>query len=78
MVNKSNWTNSQTPASASWSRAGGIDTNVPAYDDATLAYDDSATYYDGFNATTITTEDVKFDNWTNTQTPSNSTWIDIS
>lgn len=77
-MNKTNWNNSGTPANATWSRTGGIDSVTTTYDDSTVSYDSSIIYYDGYDATTITTEDVKFDSWTSAQTPSNAAWTDIT
>lgn len=60
---------------SNWSRTSGIDTSIPIYDDPTISYDDSIEYYDGYNAATITTEDVKFDNWSATaEIPLNALW----
>lgn len=75
-MNNTNWTNTQTPANAQWSRTSGIDSVTTTYDDIMVSYDSSTTYYDGYDATTITTEDVKFDSFTNAQTPSNAAWTE--
>lgn len=73
-VNNSSWSDASTPQNAAWARTSGIDTSISEYDDATLSYDEATEYYDGYDATTITTEDVKFGAWTNSGTPSNSSW----
>lgn len=75
-ISNTNWSDSGTPANSQWTRPSGIDTSVPTYDDATISYDDSSEYYDGYDATTITVDDVKFDNWTDSGAPSKSTWTD--
>lgn len=73
-INKSNWSDSGTPANASWLRTSGIDASIPLYDDATISYDDITEYYDGYNANIITEDDVKFDSWVNSGTLLNSSW----
>lgn len=69
-----NWTDSETPQTADWSNPSGI-SNSPLYDDATISYDDPLIYYDGYDASTITNDDVIFDLWTESNIPSNSAWL---
>ncbi len=47
-----------------WLRNSGIDTSVPTYDDPTISYNDPLEFYDGYDATTVTEDDVKFTAWT--------------
>ena len=76
-MSNTNWADAQTPANASWSRPGGVDSGN-TYDDSTVSYDDSLVYYDGFDATTITSDDVKFSTFTDAGTPATSAWTDIT
>ena len=59
-------------------RNSGIDTSVPTYNDSTVSYNDSLEYYDGYDANTITEEDVKFAAYTEIAIPANASWSDIT
>ena len=61
-----------------WVRTSGIDTSIPVYDDSTISYDDSTEYYDGYNANTITEEDVVFAQYTSDVVVTNTAWTDIT
>lgn len=66
------------PNTSAWARNSGIDTDVPTYNDATISYDDSATYFDGYAADVITTDDVCFSAWSGDNVPSLSSWTDAT
>ncbi len=69
-----NWQDSETPQNAGWLRPSGID-NVPQFDDATISYDDPLIYYDGYDASIVTADDILFDLWTDSNIPANSAWL---
>lgn len=75
-TSKSSWSDDQSTNSTQWARASGIDDSIPAYDDSTLSYDQVTEYYDGYDASTITTEDVNFDLWSETGLPNHTAWLD--
>ena len=75
-MSNTNWTG-ENPGGTLWIRPSGIDDSIPTYNDPTLSYNEVTEYYDGYNATTITTEDVKFDLWAG-DSVSNSTWTDAN
>jgi len=76
-VNTSSFIETNSNNSA-WSRNSGIDTSVPTYDDSTLTYDEATEYYDGYDATIITADDVKFSTITDGASPANATWADAT
>lgn len=78
MVDKTAWSSGDTSNNTAWSRAGGIDTDVPTYDDPLVSYNDSSVFYDGYDATAITGDDVRFSTFTNSGTPANAAWTDIT
>ena len=72
-----NWTE-PTQNTTAWARNSGIDTSVPTYNDSTVSYNDPLEYYDGYDANTITEEDVKFAAYTEIAIPANASWSDIT
>lgn len=72
-MSNTNWADSNIN-DTNWARASGIDTNVPTYNDFTISYSDPLTYYNGYNANTITEDDVHFTAYVNTDIPPNTGW----
>lgn len=77
-IDKTNWSSNQPLVNAQWARTSGIDTNIRLYDDLTISYDDSLVFYDDYDAATITTEDIKFDNWATVGNVNNGNWSDTN
>lgn len=59
------YTNVPKPTGATYTR---VNTTKPSYDEPTLTYDDSSTYYDGFNPAA----------YTNVSKPTSSVYTKIS
>jgi hypothetical protein len=76
-VNNSVWADTQTPANAQWSRTSGIDTSIPTYD-AIISYGEAAEFYDGYDATTITEDDVHFSAYTEVQIPTGASFTETA
>lgn len=59
------WTDISKPTGTSYVN---VNTAKPSYDEPTLSYDDSSTYYDGFNPM----------QWTDISKPSSQSYINIA
>lgn len=77
MINPATYTE-VLPSSTNWSRTGGIDSNIPLYNDSTISYSDSATYYNGYNGNTTTVDDVKFSVFTEAGSVAKSAYTDVT
>lgn len=76
-INNSAYTETN-PANATWARNSGIDTSVPTYSDSTISYSEATEFYNGYDATTITEDDVKFSAYSDSGTPANAVWTDTT
>ena len=66
------------PDTSAWARNSGIDTSVPTYSDSSISYSEATEFYNGYDATTITEDDVKFSTYLDSGIPANATWVDIT
>lgn len=82
------WSDAGTPANATWSDAASVSSaswtpntdffSATTYDASTVTYDSTTTYYNGYDSSGSTEEDVEFAAWTTESVPSRANWADPS
>lgn len=76
-INTTAWADSDIPDNTAWARNSGIDTSIPTYD-AIISYGEAAEFYDGYDATTITEDDVHFSAYTEVQIPTGASFTETA